>query len=106
MIRRPPRSTLFPYTTLFRSKGFGRAIFNTFLVSAATVIGGITVAALAGFAFARIEFPGRRVLFVLTVVTFMVPFEGIAIPLYDLMGSLGWIDTYAALIAPGIANGV
>src|SRR3712207_6945030 len=55
MIRRPPRSTLFPYTTLFRSKGFGRAILNTFLVSAATVVGGIAVAALAGVAFARIE---------------------------------------------------
>ena len=102
----PSEPTLAAYREIFAGKGFGRAILNTFLVSAATVAGGIVVAALAGFAFARIEFPGRRVLFVLTVVTFMVPFEGIAIPLYDLMGSLGWIDTYAALIAPGIANGV
>jgi multiple sugar transport system permease protein len=102
----PSDPTLAAYREIFVGKGFGRAILNTFLVSAATVVGGITVAALAGFAFARIEFPGRRVLFVLTVVTFMVPFEGIAIPLYDLMGSLGLIDTYAALIAPGVANGV
>ncbi|MDP9363990.1 MAG: carbohydrate ABC transporter permease [Chloroflexota bacterium] len=102
----PSKPTLAAYQEIFAGKGFGRAILNTFLVSAATVVGGIVVAALAGFAFARIEFPGRRVLFVLTVVTFMVPFEGIAIPLYDLMGNLGWIDTYAALIAPGIANGV
>jgi multiple sugar transport system permease protein len=102
----PTEPTLAAYKEIFTGKGFGRAILNTLLVSAATVAGGIAVAALAGFAFARIEFPGRRVLFVLTVVTFMVPFEGIAIPLYDLMGSLGWIDTYAALIAPGIANGV
>ena len=102
----PSEPTLAAYREIFVGKGFGRAILNTFLVSAATVIGGIAVAALAGFAFARIEFPGRRVLFVLTVVTFMVPFEGIAIPLYDLMGSLGLIDTYAALIAPGVANGV
>ena len=102
----PSEPTLAAYREIFAGKGFGRAILNTFLVSAATVVGGIAVAALAGFAFARIEFPGRRVLFVLTVVTFMVPFEGIAIPLYDLMGSLGWTDTYAALIAPGVANGV
>lgn len=102
----PSEPTLAAYQEIFTGKGFGRAILNTFLVSAATVVGGIAVAALAGFAFARIEFPGRRVLFVLTVVTFMVPFEGIAIPLYDLMGSLGLIDTYAALIAPGVANGV
>lgn len=102
----PTEPTLAAYREIFVGKGFGRAILNTFFVAAATVVIGIVIAALAGFAFARIEFPGRNLLFVLTVVTFMVPFEGIAIPLYDLVGQLGWIDSYAALIAPGVANGV
>lgn len=102
----PTEPTLAAYREVFVTMGFGRAILNTFIVAAATVVIGIVIAALAGFAFARIEFPGRNVLFVLTVVTFMVPFEGIAIPLYDLVGQLGWIDSYAALIAPGVANGV
>jgi multiple sugar transport system permease protein len=102
----PTDFTLGAYREIFADKGFGRAILNTFFVGAATVVGGVLVAALAGFAFARFEFPGKRLLFVLTVVTFMVPFEAIAIPLYDLVQGLGWIDTYWALIVPGVANGI
>jgi multiple sugar transport system permease protein len=64
------------------------------------------VAAMAGFAFARLQFPGKQALFVLTVVTFLVPFEAIAIPLHGLVQRLGWIDSYAALIVPGVANGI
>ena len=102
----PTTPTLEAYQTIFFDKGFGRALLNTAFVAVATVVGGLLVAALAGFAFARLEFPGKGVLFVLTVVTFMVPFEAIAIPLYDLVQGLGWIDTYWALIVPGVANGI
>ncbi len=94
------------YREIFAEKHFGRAIFNTFFVAGATVAGGLVIAAMAGFAFARISFPGRRLLFTLTVVTFLVPFEGIAIPLYDLISRLGWVDSYTALIVPGLANGI
>ncbi|HYO29381.1 MAG TPA: carbohydrate ABC transporter permease [Thermomicrobiales bacterium] len=102
----PTTPTLDAYREIFFGKGFGRAILNTALVAVATVVGGLLVAALAGFAFARLEFPGKRILFVLTVVTFMVPFEAIAIPLYDLIQGFGWIDSYQALIVPGVANGI
>lgn len=102
----PTTPTLEAYRVIFFEKGFGRALLNTAIVATATVVGGLLVAALAGFAFARLEFPGKRFLFVLTVVTFMVPFEAIAIPLYDLVQGLGWVDTYQALIVPGVANGI
>lgn len=102
----PTTFTLEAYREIFVDKGFGRSLLNTAFVAVMTVAGGLLVAALAGFAFARLEFPGKRVLFVLTVVTFMVPFEAIAIPLYDLVQGFGWIDTYQALIVPGIANGI
>jgi multiple sugar transport system permease protein len=102
----PTTPTLEAYRVIFFEKDFGRAVLNTGFVALATVVGGLLVAALAGFAFARLEFPGKRALFVLTVVTFLVPFEAIAIPLYELIQRLGWIDTYAALIIPGIANGI
>ena len=102
----PTTPTLDAYSEIFFGKGFGRAILNTALVAVATVVGGLLVAALAGFAFARLEFPGKRILFVLTVVTFMVPFEAIAIPLYDLIQGFGWIASYQALIVPGVANGI
>ncbi len=102
----PTPPTLEAYRVIFFEKGFGRALLNTGLVAVVTVAGGLLVAALAGFAFARLEFPGKQPLFVLTVVTFLVPFEAIAIPLYDLVQGLGWIDTYWALIVPGVANGI
>lgn len=102
----PTDFTFEAYTTIFLEKGYGFAILNTFFVSLMTVIGGIIVAACAGFAFAKFDFPGKGVLFVATVITFMVPFEAIAIPLYDLTQQLGWLDTYWALIVPGVANGI
>jgi multiple sugar transport system permease protein/putative chitobiose transport system permease protein len=102
----PTTLTLDAYRVIFFEKGFGQAVLNTGIVAAATVVGGVLVAAMAGFAFARLEFPGKQALFVLTVVTFLVPFEAIAIPLYGLVQRLGWIDSYAALIVPGVANGI
>jgi multiple sugar transport system permease protein len=102
----PTTLTLEAYRTIFFEKGFGRAVLNTGFVALATVAGGLVVAALAGFAFARLEFPGKRPLFMLTVVTFLVPFEAMAIPLYDLIQRFGWVDTYAGLIVPGVANGI
>lgn len=101
-----PRTLTFEaYTTIF-NKGFGRAIFNTMFVAFATILGGLVVSGLAGFAFAKFRFPGKQPLFLLTVLTFMVPFEAIAIPSYTLIQQLGWLDTYLALIVPGIANGI
>jgi multiple sugar transport system permease protein/putative chitobiose transport system permease protein len=102
----PTTLTLEAYRAIFFDRDFGRAVLNTGFVAIATVVGGVLVAALAGFAFARLEFPGKRALFVLTVVTFLVPFEAIAIPLYELIQGLGWVDSYAALIVPGVANGI
>lgn len=94
------------YVEIFTGKNYGVSVLNTFIVATATVLGGLLVAITAGFAFARFQFPGKDALFILTVFTFMVPFEAIAIPLYDLVQQFGWIDTYQALILPGIANGI
>ena len=86
--------------------GFPRALFNSLFVSFVTVGLGILVNSMAGFAFAVFEFPFKRTLFVAVLLSFMMPFEAIVIPLYVLMRKLGWIDTYAALIAPDIASGI
>ena len=86
--------------------GFPRALFNSLFVSFMTVALGILVNSMAGFAFAVFDFPFKRTLFVAVLLSFMMPFEAIVIPLYVLMRKLGWIDTYAALIAPDIASGI
>ena len=102
----PQHLDLSAYVNIFADKGFGRAIFNSLLVAVTTVFGGLIVNGLAGFAFAVIQFPGRQILFFITVLTFLVPFETISVPLYGVIKSFGWIDTYYALVMPGLANGV
>jgi multiple sugar transport system permease protein/putative chitobiose transport system permease protein len=88
------------------NSGFGRSILNTLFVGAMTVIGSIIVNGTAGYAFARMEFRGKNVLFVFVVLMFVVPFEAVAIPLYQIVSSLGFINTYWALIIPAVPNGI
>ena len=85
---------------------FPRALFNSMFIAVTTVILGVFVNSLAGFAFAVFEFPFKRALFVVVLLSFMMPFESIVIPLYTLMRGLGWTDTYAALILPEAAGGL
>src|SRR5271165_1517658 len=102
----PDKLTFEAYRSIFLEKGFGTAVFNSLFVALATVLAGLGVNSLAGFAFAVLRFPGRNALFGITVLTFLVPFEAISIPLYAVVRSLGWLDTYMALIVPGVANGI
>jgi multiple sugar transport system permease protein len=102
----PKHVTLEAYTALFSQFGFGRIFLNTFLVAIANVILGILVNSLAGFAFARFQFKGKNILFLLVMITFMVPFELISIPLFKTVIDIGWGDTYFALIIPTVANGL
>jgi ABC-type glycerol-3-phosphate transport system permease component len=83
-----------------------RAVGNSLFVALSTVALGVIVCSLAGFAFAVFEFPLRRTLFALVLLTFMMPFESIVIPLYVLIRTLGWTNTYAALILPEVASGL
>jgi multiple sugar transport system permease protein/putative chitobiose transport system permease protein len=62
------------------------------------------VNSLAAFGFARFTFRGQRLLFGLVLVTFMVPFEVIVLPLYLVIRSMGWVDTYKALIIPAVPD--
>ena len=102
----PDKVTFSAYLTIFAQKGYGMAVLNSVFVSGATVLLGLVVNGFAGYAFAVLRFPGRSVLFFLIVLTFLVPFEAIAIPLYTVVRSIGWLDTYQGLIGPGVANGI
>lgn len=94
------------YIALFTEHNFGRTLFNSVFVAGATVVLGVLVNSAAGFAFARFDFVGKRLLFVLVLLSFMIPFEAILIPLYQLVDALGWINSYAALIIPGVPSGL
>jgi multiple sugar transport system permease protein len=89
------------YVTAWNQVGlFPRYFANSIFIGAATVAGIWITSVLAAYAFARMEFPGRRVLFILLVATMMVPFEVTLVPNFILMREFGWINTYAALIIP------
>lgn len=102
----PPLSTLTldAYLYIFTQDAFGRYVFNSLFVATATVASGTLVNSMAGFGFARFQFRGRNLLFGLVLVTFMVPFEIIVLPLYLVIRDVGWQDTYQALIVPAIAD--
>lgn len=100
----PTRVTLDNFAALFE-RSFGRALFNSVFVASAAVAIGLIVNSMAAFALSAIEFPGRRIVFVVVVVSFLVPFESIAIPLSNTVRSVGLDNGYPALIAPGVANG-
>jgi len=85
---------------------YPRAVANSLIVAGGTVVIGLFICALAAFALAAMDFPMRDTVFAVVVVSFLIPFEGIAIPLSDLFRSWGLDNTYAGLILPGTANGL
>lgn len=69
-----------------------------------TTVIGLFVNSLAAYGLARFRFPGRQAVFVMTLVTMMLPFEVLVIPLYLLCRELRILDTYYALILPGLVH--
>lgn len=102
----PVEFTLNSYVVVLRDYGFLRPILNTFLVTIATVIAGTIINSVAAFSFALFEFKFKRVIFAAALVSFMIPFESIALPLYSIVDRLGWINTYAGYIVPSVASGL
>lgn len=101
----PTEPTFDAYHAIFE-KDFGRALLNTFFLGAVTVILGIAVGAMSGFAFARLHFRGKNFLFALVIFSFMIPADLTVIPSFVLVRDLGWLNTWQGLIVPGLANGI
>lgn len=102
----PVQFTANNFIDLLFSEGslWPRYIFNSLFISVTTVVVGSLVNSLAAYAFARLEFPGRDLLFLMVLLTIIIPFEAIALPLYQVVRQLGWLDTYQVMIAPMLAN--
>ncbi len=90
------------YTEVTQLHSMDRSLTNTALVTFGVVFGQLTTSILGGYAFARMQFPGRDKLFVVYLGTIMVPFVVLITPLYQLMVMIGWVDRFAALIVPWI----
>ena len=96
----PNPVTLESYTGLAERIDLGRTFFNSMFVAVVGTTGQIIVAAMAAFAFARMQWRGRNTVFLLYLVTMMIPSVVLVIPQFILVRSLGWINSYMALIVP------
>lgn len=92
------------YIAAFQVAPFGLFFLNSVTVSVTRVIGVLFFSALAGYGLAKFAFPGNRLCFLLILSTMMVPFQVILLPLYVLTYQLGWVNTYAGLIIPGMVS--
>ena len=101
-----PRNSTFAHLIEVWQSPFARAILNSIVLAAATVFFGLIVCATAAFALATIEFPGRNLVFSMMVVSFLIPFDSIALPLYVMMRAADLQNTFFGLVLPGIGNGL
>lgn len=87
---------LTPTSTL----NFGLYFVNSFAIAALCVLGNLIACTLTGFAFARLEFPFKRVLFALVMGTLLLPYQVTLVPQYIIFNKIGWLNTFLPLVAP------
>lgn len=104
------------YRTAWEEINMPRLLFNSAVVSVGAVLGQVFLAAMAGYAFARLAFPGRRVIFISLLITMMIPFEVLVIPLFlavrslpllggnDIFGQggVGAMNTHLGIVLPNL----
>jgi ABC-type glycerol-3-phosphate transport system permease component len=110
LVARPP--AFFPsdpqwsnYSDAWNSGHLGLYLRNSFIVTTLITLGQVTTATLAAYAFAFLDFPFKRTIFVLFLATLMVPFEVTIITNYATVSSLGWVNSYPGLVVPFLATG-
>ncbi len=92
------------YLDVFSRVSFARYMLNSLLINTLVMITGLLVNSLAGYAFARMQWRGREILFVFVLAIMIIPLEAIAVPLFYQVTLFGWRDTYIVQIVPFIAN--
>ncbi|MFR9750987.1 carbohydrate ABC transporter permease [Nocardia sp. 004] len=97
--RRPQWSN---YSKVFELLPLGRMLLNTTVYAVCVTAGQVFFCSLAGYAFARLHFRGRELLFLAYLATLMVPLTVTVIPQFLLMRTFGWVDTPWAMIVPGL----
>ena len=83
---------------------FGQSMLNTIFVGTIVSVAQVFFSALAGFAFAKLNFKGRKFMVVFVIATMMLPSQLGIIPLFMMMSSLGWVNTLTALIVPALVT--
>jgi multiple sugar transport system permease protein len=100
-----PRSfTIQHYIDIWHRIPYARLLVNTVIFAGGVTLISLLFDSLTAYALARLEFPGRNVLFLAVLITMMLPFQVTLIPLFSLLTDLHWINTYQGLIVPRATN--
>lgn len=99
-----PRATLFNFQTLFKRVPFGRYFVNSCFVASTTTLIQLFFSSLGGFALARYDFVGKRLIVALMLTTLLIPGYVLLAPLYELVYRMGLVDRHAGLIVPSAVS--
>lgn len=92
------------YTYVFDAVPFFHFFLNSLKIAFIITLGQLITCATAAYAFARLQFPGRTILFLVLLSGLMIPSQVTIIPLFITIKNLGWMDTHASLIIPALVN--
>ncbi|CUU49758.1 carbohydrate ABC transporter permease [Clostridium beijerinckii] len=81
-----------------------KSMINSFFYIGVIIIFSLIVNSLAGYGFARLDFPGKKILFTILLSLMIIPAQTVMLPLFSIVYKLGWINSYLGLIVPAIAN--
>ena len=100
----PTKWTFDNFAVIFQQLPFARLILNSFVFAGGVTVCALVFDSLAAYALARIDFTGNRLLLILIIASLMIPFQATLLPIYQLVGNLGWVNTFTALIVPRAAD--
>jgi multiple sugar transport system permease protein len=96
----PENPTLDNFAQWFGPLNFGGFFLNSLIVAVITVLGNLVFCSMVGYALAKMDFPGKKILFAVVMVTLMVPGVVTFVPLFVMVSKMGLVNSYAALILP------
>jgi len=99
----PENPSLSGYETLFSERPFARVVVNSFLLATATTIAQLFTSATAAYAFSRLPFRGRGIVFAVYLATMMIPLQVLVVPLFAQIRAFGLINTYLGALLPTFA---
>jgi multiple sugar transport system permease protein/putative chitobiose transport system permease protein len=100
----PVDGTIENYRTLFERTNILTALLNTAIVAGGQVLLTLSLCATAAYALTRISFPGAKIVFVLILLTFLLPIEALMVPLYQVVSGLGLSNTLVGVMIPWVAS--
>ncbi len=92
------------YLLPFQQANFGRYFLNSAIVALVQTLAPLLLCSLAGYSLAKFEYPGRTLIFLFILSTIMLPLQVTIVPLFIIIKELGWVNSYAGLIVPGLAS--